>query len=378
MSERLSGVENKIEQEYPAEKFRVNPAEYPIFRQQYELDAHWGNNSHHDWNIDKTLSTFVADTANLIATIDGTSVEYEGNAKIPKPDHVIYLDKSARPVSWLVNVFWDKFSENERPAHSYLNIDRQPWLRMSGVALDANGYTTNPDGSQHRSSIHDFKIENLPEDVFARIRSLYIEGGIENEDPDKIMKTPTSLGDKNILIVDEVMRSGATLEIAKMLIERAFPEAASVRGAYFWQSGAKISPDGGESQMLSVPVWYDSSTEDGRGAGDVDPDHYQARHEKYQTPRTRAQKYGALVLSVMKDLDQERGNLSRELMHEIKQMRRDFDDGKILMRYPDNMDPDKMEEYVESVGLKLAPASDKSPNTFINVLKEIDAREPEQ
>lgn len=372
MSERLSGVKN--EQEKTKERFHVDPAEYPILRQQYELDAHWGDNTQHTWNIDKTLGTFVADTANLIAEIDGTSTEYESNAELAKPDHVIYLDKSARPVSWLVNVFWDKFSENERPAHSYLNIDRQPWFRASGVQVDANGYVTAPDGSQHRASSHDFNINNVPEDTFARIRGLYLDGGIESENPEEIMNTPSKLDGKNILIVDEVRRSGATLEIAQELIKRAFPEAASVRGAYFWESGTKNSPDGEESQMLSVPVWYDSSTQDGRGAGDVDKTHYDRRHEEFQTPRTRAQKYGAMVLSVIHDLGKERGGLSRELMREVKQMRQDFDDGKILMRYPRKMNDEKIEEYIESVGLRLAPVSDKSPDTYVNALKEIDAR----
>ena len=126
--------------------------------------------------------------------------------------------------------------------------------------------------------------------------------------------------------------------------------------------------------MLSVPVWYDSSTQDGRGAGDVDKTHYDRRHEEFQTPRTRAQKYGAMVLSVIHDLGKERGGLSRELMREVKQMRQDFDDGKILMRYPRKMNDEKIEEYIESVGLRLAPVSDKSPDTYVNALKEIDAR----
>ena len=68
MSERLSGVKN--EQEKTKERFHVDPAEYPILRQQYELDAHWGDNTQHTWNIDKTLGTFVADTENLIAEND--------------------------------------------------------------------------------------------------------------------------------------------------------------------------------------------------------------------------------------------------------------------------------------------------------------------
>jgi len=68
----------------------------------------------------------------------------------------------------------------------------------------------------------------------AAIRSLFIEGGIENEDPDEIMRTPTILDGKRLLIVDEVSRTGATLSIAEFLFRAAIPEASHVEGTYFW------------------------------------------------------------------------------------------------------------------------------------------------
>lgn len=387
MSEKLSPLTSEVTQiseplkslesaEHPADRFRVNPADYPIFSHQYELDSRWGNNTPHYQNIDKTLSRYVTQTANLISTLDGTSTEYTENPQLPIPDHVIYLDKSARPVSWLVNTFWPTFSDAKRPTSSYLNIDRQPWFRRSGVILDLNGYSIKPDGSYHRNTFSDFRPENIPPEDFARIRALYLPEGIKSEDPETIMHTPSSLDGKNILIVDEVKRSGATLDIAKWLIKQAFPGAANVRGAYFWDSGSKSSPDGTEQQMLSVPVWYDSSTSTGRGAGDIDLDFYATRHEKFQTDRTRAQKYGALVLSAIANLDTEVGQKSRQLMQEIHRMHDDYRNGHILLRFPKNYDGDRMADLIESQGLRLAPDTDHSPDTYANIAATIDARPP--
>lgn len=361
----------------PADCFRVNPADYPIFSRQSELSPRWGDNSKTRWNIDKTLNRFVTSTADLIATIDGSSIEYENHPERIRPDHVIYLDKSARPVSWMVNLFWDKFSDEKRPGHSYLNIDRQPWFRRSGVTVNPDGYSRSPDGSLHRDSFSDFKTENIPPEDFARIRALYIDGGIKSENPAEIMESPSQLDGKNILIVDEVKRSGSTLDIAKWLIKNAFPEAASVEGAYFWQGSQKVNHDGTESQMRSVPVWYDSSTTFGRGAGEIDPKFYADRHETFKTDRTRAQKFGSLVLSSTYDLASEPNQLSRELLREMKKMRGDFDAGKILLSAPHNYDFDRAADAIEAQGIKLAPSNDRSPDTFINIQRAIDSRPPD-
>ncbi len=375
VNEKLSSPESS-----PADRFRVNPADYPIFAKQYELDERWGNNTRHTWNIDKTLSRFVTNTANLISTLDGSSTEYTDNPEIVRPDHVIYLDKSARPVSWLVNTFWNDFSDQPRPEHSYLNIDRLPWFRKSGIDVDANGYSRNPDGSPHRNGPEDFHIENISPDHFARLRALFLPEGIksDSDSPDnlaQIMQTPSTLDGKNILVVDEVARSGSTLKIATELLRKAFPTAKNIRGAYFWPSGNKT--DGkGEYQMLSVPVWYDSSTPTGRGAGDIDQAHFEQRYARWQNDKTRAQHFGSEFLSALNNLDTEPDRSSRELMHEIKLMREDYDQGHILLQKPRNYSGDRFADLIEDQGIRLAPESDPSPDTYINMLKEINSRPP--
>lgn len=360
----------------PSERFRVDPANYPIFSRQAELDERWGNDKYYTWNIDKTLSHFVTKTANLIATIDGTSTEYDDNPERTPPDHVIYLDKSARPVSWLVNTFWSDFSDRERPSHSYLNVDRLNWFRAAGTPVDYNGYLTDNSGLHRRATPSDFDIDRLPPDTFARIRSLFLPDGIDTEDPNAIMNTPSTLDGKNLLIVDEVSNSGSTVAIAKKLLEKAIPEAASINTASFWPTSFKFSPDGQDSQMLTSPVWYNKNNSHGRGIGDIDPKYYSELYEKYPNPKTLAKKYGSIATSRPIDLATEPHQMSRELMHEIQLMHQDFQDGHILLRPPSNYDDDRQEVVVEAQGLRLLPSSDPTPDSLSTVMHDIDARPP--
>lgn len=376
-----SNAESSVENLPPLERFRVNPDDYPIFCQQSAIDEHWGNNSAHRWNIDRTLSTFVTNTAELIATIDGTSDEYERNNKLPQPDFLIYLDKSARPVSWLVNTFWDDFSKVKRPPHSYLNVDRIDWFHAAGVNVDAEGDIIRPSGAREQATSADFNPDNLPHDTFAKIRALFLPDGIESENPEVIMNTPSVLDGKNILIIDEVGKSGSTLTIAQKLIERACPEIGSVRGAYFWHPGYKADPSGTKRQMLSVPVWYDANTPTGRGVGDVNERFYTERYNLIPNNKTRAQSYGAKILSAPIDLgieDQITKFSSRELMREITKMHQDFQNDRILMSFPQNYSDDKFFDYLEnSAHLRLTSLDNPAPDNYIKVLRDIYNREPE-
>ncbi len=377
MSEFLrSSQEEEVKAESPLERFRVNPEDYPIFRWQAQKDPTDARGRDITWNIDRTLSKYVTSTASLIAMMDGTAETYEENEELEKPDHVIYLDKSARPASWMVNIFWDDFSKEKRPEHSYLNIDRLPWFRRVGLELDAGNYARHEDGSSYKPGPGDFlrEADRIPDEVFARIRALYVPGGVETEDLTEIMKMPTSLDGKNLMIVDEVADTGATLEIAKYLLKRAIPAIKSIQGDYFWDSGVRIDADGGQ-QQLSVPVWYSHSTSEGRGIGDVNEPFFMERYRQNPTPRTRAQALGALVLSEYVDLGQEKSQASRELAKEMLKMHEDYEAGKIMLQIPQSWGiQERAAEAVEEQGMLLGRNTMNDPRNYLNVLKAIEGR----
>ena len=364
-------------QQDPAKRYHVNPADFPIFSQQAELGPNWGDRAE-TLPLDETMGRFVTATADTIAVIAGEDEGFQSK-ELPAADHVIYLDKSARPVSWLVNTFWDDFTDKTRPKHSYLAIDRKEWFARTDTPIESNEYIREADGSARVATFSDFRKENVTREDLARIRALYIPGGIDTEDVDEIMSTPTSLEGKNITIIDEVSRSGSTLAIAQYLVSQAIPEAASVNGYTFWKSSFQQSPYGSEHQMRGVPVWYDSSTHVGRGIGDVNEEFFKARYEKYPNAKTRAQKFGAIVLGEYINLAAEPGNRSRQLASEIQTMRKEYDAGHILMPMPNHYNTDKWVERTEAQGVHFAPPKRNQPapkNSYIGIMDDIHHRPP--
>lgn len=361
----------------PAKRFHVNPKDFPIFSKQSEKSEKWNEDKR--LPIDETLGRYVKATADCIAVLTG---EDEGDdtssEKLPAADHIIYLDKSARPVSWLNNVFWDSFTDKPRPKHSYLAIDRIEWFRRTDTPVDAYGYVKDANGeTSHLASFEeDFIKENVTDEDIARIRALYIPGGIgediddNNIDVEKIMNTPTNLKGKNITIIDEVAHSGSTLKIAAYLVSRAIPEAASVNGYTFWNAGTQVSADGEQHQMRSAPVWYDKNSRLGRGIGDVNEDFFAKRYEQYPTRKTRAQKIGSFVLGEFVDLSREPGGKSRELAKEIKLMRKEWDKGHIMMSKPEHYSTEKWMERLESQGVEFVPQQPRMPKNSYNTIRE--------
>lgn len=350
-----------------SERFNVNPDDFPIFNRHA--------NGSEEWNINKTLSVYLGHTAELIAKIDGTST-YSEDKNQPKADCVVYLDKSARPVSWLVNAMWEDFSEEKRPESRYLAIDRMPWFRRAKADVDAGGHRikNNPDDPDELATGEDFikNADNLDSSTFARIRSLFIDGGISEEDPEKIMNTPTTLDGKNILIVDEVKHSGASLDIAKFLLQKAIPEA-NINGAYFWQ-------EEDEKGKMLVTTWYSSDITQGRGIGEVDTAFFKKRHEKFDTDKTRAQAYGAIALGSYVDLSNEPSamgikNPSRELATEILKMRDLYESGNIAFLPPFNYDDDRADQVCEAQNIIMSPDVNNKRST-IYLKKKIHEKKP--
>ncbi len=161
-------------------------------------------------------------TDELIAQMDGTV----GGS----PDFVVFLDKSARPVNWMVRELWDTLAAKqpdgttpERPQSLFVNIDGRS------------------------------KRDETPEGI-ANLRALF-----SVDDPAEgleMMDAPTHLDDKKVLIVDEVAVSGDTLRRANHLISKAFPDADVT--THDWMNARPIRPD---LPATNNPRWYERNSD---------------------------------------------------------------------------------------------------------------------
>lgn len=159
---------------------------------------------------------------------------------------VIFLDKSARPVSWLVREFWDLFANGApMPDFKYVNIDKGAWNFTVG---------TNEEVTE------DSNVSSVIDVRRAPVAILKLRGIFSDKDG------KSCFDGKNILVVDEVRSSGDTLEIARQFFKYAFPRA-TVDSTYWMRPGTIVGKDGVKRNKES-PIWYISDSPDGRGVGD--------------------------------------------------------------------------------------------------------------
>ena len=377
-------------------KYAHIPEEYPVLKDQTHKVIKNRSIVNERININENIINYVQDTALMISVIDG-SLE-SGKAY----DHVVYLDKSARPVSWLVNMFWKDFAVTDddgkpahRPQHSYINIDRAPWFRNVGIDVTDDG-RQRADGEL--ATYWDFtcNIGNLDKRHLAAIRALYIDGGIEKEDSEWINAQPTILYGKRVLIVDEVSRPGSTLKIAVKLFQLAFPEA-TIDSAYFWHPHESVLMMGNEQVLTSLPVWYDPNTITGRGIGGLDKDYYRNLYEQLLSKmdeypnidikKFRAYAFASSVYSTpildddgrMLGLDAEKK--TRELTRDLKKLHDDYKQGSLFFVPPIEWAlSGRFEEALEKQGVLLIPDDasrseieriKKSPDFYLNFIEKL-------
>jgi hypothetical protein len=240
------------------------------------------------YSIEKLESMYLSCSDGLIGIQDGSiTVDQEtigDNAKYTfsefdgqPSDHVVYLDKSARPIQYLIAGLWDSLAKPSatKPEHSFVNIDKEIWLQQMNVPIHR---LQNPQPEDYNFDNID---KQLLKDRINQLRAIYIKpefiDQIDENNIESCKDLPTVLDGQNVLIVDEVESSGYTLKIALELYKRAFPNTKF--GTAYWASPRKISwtvneKDGTESKEFAaswVPFWYDSDTAYGRGIGDIDP-----------------------------------------------------------------------------------------------------------
>ena len=193
-----------------------------------------------------------------------------------KPDYIVYLDKSGRPVEWLVRALWSKLAPAPgeevppMPPSRFVNIDREQWVN-----------TIDPEG------VGRVDIDRVDRSIIRSLRSVFVSPSHKREGlTDKIDTAPAELDGKTVLIVDEVISSGKTLDIARAMFAEAFP-TAKIAGTY-WMAGQ--TQKGLSRGNADLPVWYVEKSVFGRGVGN--------RDEKVsQSSENITQKLGSWFLS---------------------------------------------------------------------------------
>lgn len=226
-----------------------------------------------------------------------------------KTDVAIYLDKSARPVAWLVNELWDDLAPRDaegeippRPQTKFLNIDREQWGAVVGRSEDLGG----------------IDIRRLPAARLQELRDTYAPIKGQSKSGDKSLLT-----DKNVLVVDEVSVSGDTLNMSRAILESAFPDAASIEGAYWMSGNVKTEPRTGVRKNTELPVWYSDTRVTGRLVGNRDT-------SKSARSNSSRQRKGMYWLSTgfrgFRDMD------GLQLKEEVKSLSEDLKAHRMLYR----------------------------------------------
>jgi hypothetical protein len=228
---------------------------------------------------------YVENTERLLDTIRHGFAD-EGGPEHDHADVVFYLDKSARPVSWLVREFWQVFSDTNTP---------EPQTHF--LNLHAN---ESPGGARpSREDMIKLVQEGNFDSYISAMREVY---------PD--------MAGKNLLVVDEVSVSGSTEELAYQIFRRAFPDAHIKSAA--WMQAGKREDRRGNSYPTEIPVWYKKTSDSGRGVSGINP-------EKSHDSISSTQRAGADILSTRPD---EPDLEAVQLRREIRQMAKDVLSGR--------------------------------------------------
>ena len=228
-------------------------------------------------------------------------------------DTVIFLDKSARPVSWLMRSLWPTlgfkdFDENgepiieKMPEMKFLNIDREGWEPMMGRSEGKDGAGIT--------------LEYVPSDTIDSLTGLYTDRMV-GRDEYISGDEPTFLDDKNVLIVDEVRVSGDTLAVAEALVGKAFKNAKSIKGQHWMNPGTVIDKRSGGLINADLPVWYSDDSPHGRLVADIN-------NRKSRASMSPRQQRGSQFLSTRFDEMDKKGV---QLRKEMKQLGKEVAEG---------------------------------------------------
>ncbi len=164
-------------------------------------------------------------------------------------DTVVYLDKSARPISWFVKELWPVLMKNaDKP---------MPEIKYANV--DANAIMGR-DAEQSRPAVEEIEEFVFTPEQLQELRQVFADP----EHPGHHL-----FEGKKVMLVDEIFVSGASLQLAVKLFREAFPDSEFIGDTWVY---GQFKEDRRMSRrsLKEVPVWYHNMDEMGRGVGDVE------------------------------------------------------------------------------------------------------------
>ncbi len=339
MKEHLSSSSNTVQHEL----FPEEGAEYELLVGHDRTDGSFKSTEQLQTEYIELTDELVRQMTEGVAVVDPQT----GERVVRRPDVVIWLDKSARPVEWLTRNLWDTLAADSEtgevppmPKSRFVNIDREQWVN-----------TVDPSGTGK------MEIDLVDQSVVRSLRSIFVEPKYKQVLDETIEAAPAELDGKTILIIDEVKSSGRTLDIAKKFFERAFPTTAVATS--HWMKGIVTVGDrrSGEAQgNADLPVWYKEDSAFGRGVGNRD-------ERQSQLSPSRTQRLGGWFLSTAlpkqevtretsageKQTGKVIDPISTRLRVELRQLAEDAHDGRVLVVPSMMRDSDDYDRRVEKL-----------------------------
>ncbi len=211
------------------------------------------------------------------------------------PDCIVWLDKSARPLAWMMRELWPRLAQEDdgtvpsMPSSHFVNIDREQWVNT----VDPLGKGT-------------VDLDRVDQSVIRSLRSIFVSPSDKKEGlTEAIDRAPATFDGKTVLIVDEVYASGRTLAISENFFRAAFPTAI-IAGVH-WMGG--VTQKGFAQGNADLPIWYKDDTHLGRGIGNRN------QEESHRSPSLTQRLGGWFLSSRLKEDDPSSTQLRQEIFH---------------------------------------------------------------
>ena len=230
-------------------------------------------------------------------------------------DVAVFLDKSARPLAWMIRALGSHVAPQRSGEGSQLAVVR-PMPAMRFVRIDRLAWRLD-----RRRSFAEAGMRPVTDDEVRGLRAVF-QIGTRNE-----------LDGRRLLVIDEQSETGDTLRVARILFEKAFPTSQTTTMRWI---NSRIDPRTGHPAVVKIPAWYPlddalGGPDDPRGRGVFDPVPYESDRPAHG-PRFPPESYPFLCTPAISEPGGEArasDPASMQLRLEVRRLVEDFLAGRI-------------------------------------------------